>query len=224
MTQIKTVNPATEEEISSFTPMDKGQVFDLVRKAKRAFPEWKKDYEKRRSYIYNLVEYLKKNKTQLAKVATSEMGKALKESVGEVEKCAWALEFYADNGDSFLSDEVLNTDARKSFLTFEPLGVIGSIMPWNFPYWQALRFAAPCLMAGNVIVMKPSRITMQSGIEIEKAFTEAGIPDGIFQTVVGSVESANHLIDSDVNAVTFTGSTNAGKKVGERAALIHLLC
>ncbi|PIN96044.1 MAG: succinate-semialdehyde dehydrogenase, partial [Nitrosopumilus sp. CG10_big_fil_rev_8_21_14_0_10_33_7] len=109
--------------------------------------------------------------------------------------------------------------ARKSFLTFEPLGVIGSIMPWNFPYWQALRFAAPCLMAGNVIVMKPSRVTMQSGIEIEKAFTESGIPDGIFQTLVGSVESANHLIDSDVNAVTFTGSTDAGAKVGQRAAM-----
>jgi succinate-semialdehyde dehydrogenase/glutarate-semialdehyde dehydrogenase/succinyl-CoA reductase len=198
--------------------MDKEQVFQLVGKAKRAFPEWKKDYEKRRSYVYNLVEYLKKNKMELAKVATSEMGKAIKESIGEVEKCAWALEFYADHGDSFLSDEVLNTDARKSFLTFEPLGVIGSIMPWNFPYWQALRFAAPCLMAGNVIVMKPSRITMQSGIEIEKAFTESGMPDGIFQTVVGSVESANHLIDSDVNAVTFTGSTDAGAKVGERAA------
>ncbi|QLH05322.1 succinate-semialdehyde dehydrogenase [Nitrosopumilus oxyclinae] len=218
MSQITTVNPTTGEDITNFSAMDKNQVFDLVGKAKRAYPEWKKDYEKRRSYIYNLVEYLKKNKTELAKVATSEMGKPLKESIGEVEKCAWALEFYADHGDSFLADEVLNTDARKSFLTFEPLGVIGSIMPWNFPYWQALRFAAPCLMAGNVIVMKPSRVTMQSGIEIEKAFTESGIPDGIFQTVVGSVESANHLIDSDVNAVTFTGSTNAGAKVGERAA------
>ncbi|MDH5417687.1 MAG: aldehyde dehydrogenase family protein, partial [Nitrosopumilus sp.] len=218
MNQITTVNPATGENIKTYSAMDKNQVFDLVKKAKKAFPEWKKDYEKRRSYIYNLVEYLKKNKTSLAKIATSEMGKALKESIGEVEKCAWALEFYADHGDSFLADEVLNTDARKSFLTFEPLGVIGSIMPWNFPYWQALRFAAPCLMAGNVIVMKPARITMQSGIEIEKAFTESGIPDGIFQTVVGSVESANHLIDSDVNAVTFTGSTIAGAKVGERAA------
>ena len=218
MSQISTVNPTTEEEIETYSPMDKNQVFELVGKAKRAYPEWKKEYEKRKSYIYNLVEYLKKNKTRLATVATSEMGKPLKESIGEVEKCAWALEFYADHGDSFLSDEVLNTDARKSFLTFEPLGVIGSIMPWNFPYWQALRFAAPCLMAGNVIVMKPSRVTMQSGIEIEKAFTESGMPDGIFQTVVGSVESANHLIDSDVNAVTFTGSTNAGAKVGERAA------
>ena len=218
LNQISTVNPSTGEEINTFSAMDKNQVFDLVGKAKRAYPEWKKEYEKRRSYIYNLVEYLKKNKTELATVATTEMGKPLKESIGEIEKCAWALEFYADHGDSFLSDEVLNTDARKSFLTFEPLGVIGSIMPWNFPYWQALRFAAPCLMAGNVIVMKPSRVTMQSGIEIEKAFTESGMPDGIFQTVVGSVESANHLIDSDVNAVTFTGSTNAGAKVGERAA------
>lgn len=218
MSQITTVNPTTGENITTFQVMDKDQVFDLVRKAKRAFPEWKKDYEKRRSYVYNLVEHLKKNKTELARVATAEMGKALKESIGEVEKCAWALEFYADHGDSFLSDEVLNTDARKSFLTFEPLGVIGSIMPWNFPYWQALRFAAPCLMAGNVIVMKPSRVTMQSGIEIEKAFVEAGVPDGIFQTVIGSVDSANHLIDSDVNAVTFTGSTGAGAKVGERAA------
>ena len=219
LNQITTVNPATGENITTYSAMGENQVFELVRKAKRAFPEWKKDYEKRRSYIYNLIEYLKKNKVRLAKIATDEMGKTLKESIGEVEKCAWALEFYADHGDSFLSDEVLNTDARKSFLTFEPLGVIGSIMPWNFPYWQALRFAAPCLMAGNVIVMKPSRITLQSGIEIEKAFTESGMPDGIFQTVVGSVDSANHLIDSDVNAVTFTGSTNAGAKVGERAAI-----
>ncbi len=219
LSQIVTINPATGEEISTYSAMDRNQVFELVRKAKRAFPEWKKDYEQRRSYVYNLVEYLKKNKIELAKVATTEMGKTLKESIGEIEKCAWALEFYADHGDSFLSDEVLNTDARKSFLTFEPLGVIGSIMPWNFPYWQALRFAAPCLMAGNVIVMKPSRITLQSGIEIEKAFTESEIPDGIFQTVIGSVDSANHLIDSDINAVTFTGSTNAGAKVGERAAV-----
>ncbi len=219
MNQITTVNPATGEEISKFTPMDRDQVFQLVGKARRAFPEWKKDYGKRRSYIYNLVEYLKKNKTELAKIATLEMGKPLKESIGEVEKCAWALEFYADHGDSFLADEVLNTDARKSFLTFEPLGVIGSIMPWNFPYWQALRFAAPCLMGGNVIVMKPSSITLQSGIEIEKAFTESGVPDGIFQKLIASVDTANHLIDSEVNAVTFTGSTSAGRKVAQRAAL-----
>ena len=113
MSQITTVNPTTGEDIANYSAMDKSQVFNLVGKAKRAYPEWKKDYEKRRGYIYHLVEYLKKNKTELAKVATTEMGKPLKESIGEVEKCAWALEFYADHGDSFLSDEVLNTDARK---------------------------------------------------------------------------------------------------------------
>ncbi len=218
MSQIITVNPATEEKIASYDPMDKNQIDQLVQKSKNAFFEWRKDDKKRRGCIYNLVEYLKKNKKELAKIASAEMGKVLKEAIGEVEKCAWALEFYADHGSSFLSEEVLNTDARKSFITFEPLGVIGSIMPWNFPYWQALRFAAPCLMAGNTIIMKPSRVTMQCGIEIEKAFSESGFPDGIFQTVVGSVESANHLIDSQVNAVTFTGSTNAGAKVGERAS------
>ena len=124
------------------------------------------------------------------------------------------------HGESFLSDEVLNTDARKSFVTFEPLGVIGSIMPWNFPFWQAIRFAAPCLMAGNVIVMKPASITPQSGIEIEKAFKESGMPDGIFQCAVGSVETANRLIDSaGIDAVTFTGSAKVGAKVGQRAAM-----
>lgn len=218
MTQITTINPATEEQISSYEPMGRERVNRLVEKAKRAFPEWRKDFDKRRGHIYNLVQYLNKNKAHLAKVATTEMGKTIKESISEIEKCAWALEFYADHASSFLAEEVLNTDARKSFITFEPLGVIGSIMPWNFPYWQGLRFAAPCLMAGNTIIMKPSRVTLQCGIEIEKAFIDSGFQEGVFQTLVGSVESANHLIDSEVNAVTFTGSTNAGAKVAERAS------
>lgn len=218
MNQIETVNPATGGSIAAYEVMDRDRVLGVVAKAREAFSEWKADYEKRRSYAYNLVEYLKRNKARLARIATAEMGKVIKESISEVEKCAWALEFYADHGDSFLADEVLNTDARKSFLTFEPLGVIGSIMPWNFPYWQALRFAAPSLMAGNVIVMKPSRITPQSGIEIEKAFADAGMPEGVFQTITGSVESANHLIDSGTSAITFTGSTRAGMEVGRRAA------
>ena len=218
MTQITTVNPATEEQIASYDPMSKERVSRLVEKARRAFPEWKKDFERRRGNVYNLVQYLNKNKTKLAKIATAEMGKPINESIGEVEKCAWALEFYADHASSFLAEEILNTDARKSFITFEPLGVIGSIMPWNFPYWQGLRFAAPCLMAGNTIIMKPSRITTQCGIEIEKAFIDSGFSEGIFQTLIGSVESANHLIDSDVNAITFTGSTHAGSKVAERTS------
>ena len=112
------------------------------------------------------------------------MGKPLKESLAEVEKCAWAMEFYGDNGEMFLNQEVMNTDARKSFVSFEPIGIIASIMPWNFPYWQALRFAAPSLMAGNTIVLKPASVTMQCGIEMENMFLKTGFPEGIFQTLI----------------------------------------
>lgn len=216
--KITTINPATDELLAEYDPMDQEQVDRMVARAKRSFPEWRRSYASRQGYIYDLADYLLKHKYELAEVATREMGKIIRESLGEVEKCARTMTYYADHGDSFMADEVLNTDARKSFLAFEPLGVIGSIMPWNFPYWQALRFAAPCLMAGNVIVMKPSRVTIQSGLEMMKAFAEAGVPDGVFQAMVGSVKSANHLIDSQVAAVTFTGSTQAGAQVGRRVA------
>jgi succinate-semialdehyde dehydrogenase/glutarate-semialdehyde dehydrogenase/succinyl-CoA reductase len=204
--------------------MTQEQIKNQVTKSKTAFREWKNNLEKRKSCLYSLTDYLRKNKIKLAEVATKEMGKVLKESISEVEKCAWALEFYADNGSNFLSDEVLNTDARKSFVTFEPLGVIGSIMPWNFPYWQALRFAAPSLIAGNTIVMKPSSVTMQCGLEMEKACKETGFPEGVFQTLVGSSDAATHLIESDVNAVTFTGSTRVGAMVGQKAASLLKKC
>ncbi|MFM8659043.1 MAG: NAD-dependent succinate-semialdehyde dehydrogenase [Candidatus Nitrosotenuis sp.] len=221
---ITTINPATSEPISTFESMSKDQVQNQVSKSRSAFSSWKNDLETRRAALYHLTDYLRKNKVRLAEMATKEMGKVLKEAISEVEKCAWALEFYADNGGTLLSDEILNTDARKSFVTFEPLGIIGSIMPWNFPYWQALRFAAPSLIAGNTIVMKPSSVTMQCGIEIEKACTEAGVPEGVFQTLVGGSESANHLIEADVNAVTFTGSTKVGAMVGQKSASLLKKC
>jgi acyl-CoA reductase-like NAD-dependent aldehyde dehydrogenase len=145
------------------------------------------------------------------------MGKAIKEARSEIEKCAWAMEYFADNGKIFVTDEVINADARKTFITFQPIGVIGSIMPWNFPYWQALRFAAPSLMVGNTIVLKPASATMQCGIEIENAFKKIGLPDGVFQTLVGDSSIAESMIDSDINAVTFTGSVSAGAKVAQRA-------
>ena len=107
---------------------------------------------------------------------TIEMGRPIKEARAEVDKCAWVMEYFADNGKIFLNEEVINTDARKITVAFEPLGVIGSIMPWNFPYWQGLRFGAPSLMAGNTIVLKPASATMGCGLEIEKAFTKSGIP------------------------------------------------
>jgi acyl-CoA reductase-like NAD-dependent aldehyde dehydrogenase len=215
--KVKTINPATEEVLSEYKIMTKEQINDKVKKAENTFQDWKKDAGKRTDLLHDFATQLRKDKEELARIATNEMGKAIKEARSEVEKCAWAMEYYADNGQILSTDEVLNTDARKTVIRFQPIGVIGSIMPWNFPYWQALRFAAPSLMIGNTIVLKPASATMQCGIEIETTFNKVGLPDGVFQTLVGDSSIAESLIDSDINAVTFTGSVPVGAKVAQRA-------
>ena len=216
--QLTTINPATEEVINTYDIATKEQINEKTKKAHSAHLDWKKDMDKRADHIHDFAQQLIKNKEELARKITQEMGKAIKEARSEVEKCAWVMEYYADNGKTFVNEEVINTDARKSTVVFEPIGVIGSIMPWNFPYWQALRFAAPSLMVGNTIVLKPASATMGCGLEIENAFSRSGVPDGVFQTVVLDGAGADILIDSeDVNAVTFTGSVSAGGKVAQRA-------
>jgi len=212
-----TLNPATEEILNEYDIMTKEKINESVARAREAFSDWKTDIHKRADSLYAFAREFRKNRENLARTSTQEMGKAIKESRSEIDKCAWTIEYYADNGRIFTSDEVVNTEARKSVIIFEPVGVIGSIMPWNFPYWQALRFAAPSLMAGNTIVLKPASATMQCGIEIEKTFINAGIPRGIFQTLIGDSSIAETLIDSDINAVTFTGSVQVGGKVAQRA-------
>jgi len=217
---VKTKNPVTEEILDEYDILNKQQINEATKKAKDAFVrEWSTlSIDKRTGFLHDFAAELRKNKEHLAKTATLEMGKVIKESKSEVEKCAWATEYFADNGKSFLNDEIINTDARKTFVTFQPIGVIGSIMPRNFPYWQALRFAAPSLMVGNTIVLKPASATMQCGLEIQNMFTAVGLPDGVFQSLTGDSSVAENLIDSqDVNAVTFTGSVYAGAKVAQRA-------
>jgi len=215
---IKTINPSTGEVIQEYDNITKDEIINKTKKAKEAFYEWKKDYNKRVGLLHDFAQQLQKDKENLARTATMEMGKAIKEARSEVEKCAWAIEYFADNGPLFSTDEVINADARKTVVSFEPIGVIGSVMPWNFPYWQALRFAAPSLMVGNTAVLKPASATMQCGIQIEKTFNKAGFPDGIFQTLVGDSSIVESLIDSQyVNAMTFTGSVIAGAKVAQRA-------
>ncbi len=214
---VKTINPATEEVIAEYQIISKEKINETIKKSRTAFNDWKKDIKERAEFVHALADELRKNKTDLARIMTKEMGKPIKESLSEVEKCAWVMEVYGDNGEIFLNSELINTDARKSVLSFEPIGIIGSIMPWNFPYWQAIRFAAPSLMAGNTIVLKPASATMQCGIEIENTFKKAGFPDGIFQTLVGDSSIVESMIDSDINAVTFTGSPVAGAIVAQRA-------
>ncbi|HZA08021.1 MAG TPA: NAD-dependent succinate-semialdehyde dehydrogenase [Nitrososphaeraceae archaeon] len=215
---IKTINPATEEVLNQYHIVNKEQINDISRKAKNAFAEWSLNINKRVDFLHDFADELRKNKDRLAKTATAEMGKVIKESRSEVEKCAWVIEYFADNGEIFIKDEVVNTDARKSVISFQPIGVIGSIMPWNYPYWQALRFAAPSLIVGNTTVLKPASATMQCGIEIENTFKKIGLQEGVFQTLVGDSSSAETLIDSDnISAVTFTGSVSAGAKVAQKA-------
>jgi acyl-CoA reductase-like NAD-dependent aldehyde dehydrogenase len=216
---IKTINPSTEEVLNQYEIISKEEINDITRKAKNKFAEWKVDINKRIDFLHDFADEFRKNKDNLAKIATTEMGKVIKESKSEVEKCAWVIEYFADNGEIFIKDEVVNTDARKSIISFQPLGAIASIMPWNYPYWQALRFAAPSLIVGNTIVLKPASATMQCGIEIENTFKKIGLSDGVFQTLVGNSTVAETLIDSNgISAVTFTGSVSAGAKVAQRAA------
>jgi acyl-CoA reductase-like NAD-dependent aldehyde dehydrogenase len=215
--ELTTINPTTEEILKKYAIMTKENVSMFVKKARDAYKEWEKDLDKRIDSLYHVAKELRKNKENLSRTATNEMGKAIKEARAEIDKCVWAIEYFADNGKNFIHDESFNTDARKSIIKFEPLGVIASIMPWNFPYWQALRFAAPSLIAGNTIVLKPASATMQCGIEIEKTFDKAGLSEGIFKTVIGDSSVAEILVDSDVNAVTFTGSVPVGAKVAQRA-------
>ncbi len=215
--EFETINPTTEDVINQYKNMAKDQINDKVKKSKIAFQEWKKDSNRRIDLLHAFANELRKDKENLARTATSEMGKPIKEARSEVEKCAWAMEYYADNGQILSTDEIINTDARKTVIKFQPIGVVGSIMPWNFPYWQALRFAAPSLMVGNTIVLKPSSATMHCGINIENAFDNIGLPEGVFQTLIGDSRIAESMIDSDINAVTFTGSVPIGAKVAQRA-------
>ena len=214
---VVTINPANERVIHEYDNMTIEQVTKIVDKSRTAFREWKGDIRKRSMILLRLAEQLRKDKESLARIASEEMGKPIKESRSEIEKCAWAVEFYSYNGDILLNNESLNSDANKTMITFQPLGVIASIMPWNFPYWQALRFAAPSLMAGNTIVLKPASATMQCGVEIEKTILKSGAADGVFSTVIGNSKIAEMLIDSNIDGVTFTGSIEIGAKVAQRA-------
>jgi len=216
--KLSTVNPSNGKVISQYDIMGGAEIGKFVKQSRKAFEDWRGlEISKRAEYMQNFAQELRRNKANLARTATQEMGKPLKESLSEIEKCAWAMEYYGDNGPIFINDEVVNTDARRSIITFQPLGVVGSIMPWNFPYWQALRFAAPSLIVGNTIVLKPASATMQCGIEIENSIKNTGLPDGVFKTIVGDSSIAETLIDSDINAVTFTGSVSVGAKVASRA-------
>jgi succinyl-CoA reductase len=218
--QISTINPTTGGVIASYPVTPTEHISEIVSSAKSAFQGWKKkDLVERCDYIRTLAKILKKNKEDYAHIITEEMGKPIIQSYAEIEKCCWLCEYYSEYAESFLRDEIIPTEFRKSFVSFEPLGIVAGIMPWNFPFWQAMRYIVPTLIAGNVTVLKHSSICIGSSVKIKEAFEDTGFPENVFQMVIGDYRAGEALVKSKIDAVSVTGSVNTGKRVAELAAI-----
>jgi len=212
---IQTINPTTGEVLETFEPYSEQQVNQALDQARQAFLHWRTNsFAERGKYLHSVASHLRDHKTELARIAVLEMGKSITEAEAEVEKCAWNCDFFAENAESFLRDEKVASNASESYVAFRPLGVVLAIMPWNFPYWQVFRFAAPTLMAGNTSVLKHASNVSRVALEIERIFQEAGLPQGVLRTVLVPGSETGRLIeDSRIAAVTLTGSEAAGVEV-----------
>jgi succinate-semialdehyde dehydrogenase/glutarate-semialdehyde dehydrogenase len=219
MESMRSVNPATGEIIGDFELDTEYIVEDKIRLSGKDFTDWKSTSPFDRSmYLDNVAGILRERKQELAEMITREMGKTIKESLGEIEKCAVLSEYFARNVERFLAAEFVDTDAETSGFLYEPLGTILNIMPWNFPFWQAMRTAVPALAGGNVVLLKHSSNVPGCALEIEKIFCAAGLPPGAYQTLLIRGELASGLISRDeISAVSFTGSNPAGEKVAAEA-------
>jgi succinate-semialdehyde dehydrogenase / glutarate-semialdehyde dehydrogenase len=217
---IGSINPATGEKLKEFQPQKDVDIEKALRNAAAAFEIYRGEaFTRRAQSMIEVATLLEREKNELAKVITLEMGKLFRDSVAEIEKCARGCRYYAENAERFLEDEVAQTDARRSYLHYEPMGPILAIMPWNFPFWQVFRFAAPALMAGNVGILKHAANVPQCALAIEQIFCRAGFDEGIFQTLLIETEQVERLIvDPRIKAVTLTGSEKAGSAVGSTAA------
>jgi acyl-CoA reductase-like NAD-dependent aldehyde dehydrogenase len=217
--KIETINPSNGKIIASYDNMSSEEISQKVKKARTAFEKWRKlDISERTAFMRSLGRVMRKNKDEYAILTTEEMGKPIRQSIAEIEKCAWVCDYYADHAESFLRDELIPTEFRKSFVSFEPLGVVAGIMPWNFPFWQVMRYAVPTLTAGNVGILKHSSISLGSALKIEQAFKDAGFPDDVFQSIIGDYRAGEALIQSQIDAVSVTGSINTGRRVAELAS------
>jgi len=212
---IQSVNPATEEVIQTFEPFSASRVNEALEQAHTAFLSWREtSFAERSMLLRRVANYLREHQAELARTATLEMGKPLVESEAEIEKCAWNCEYYAENAEKFLADEQIATNATESYVAFRPLGVVLALMPWNYPFWQVIRFAAPALMAGNTAVLKHASNVSRCALAIERIFRECDLPAGVFRTVlVPGAETGKLIADPRVAAVTLTGSEEAGVAV-----------
>lgn len=217
---LQSINPYTGIVIESYKPDTPKVIQEKIELSYAAAPSWSQlSIKQRAAYLSKLSEYLKTNKEIMGRMATDEMGKPISQSIAELEKCAFTLQYYAEHGEAFLKEEKIKTDASESFVTFEPLGTVLAIMPWNFPYWQVFRAMGPILISGNTMLLKHASNVTGCGLAIQKAMDDCGFPKGVFQLLqIKSDAVAPVISDPRIHAITFTGSTDAGRKVAATAA------
>jgi len=208
-------NPATGEVLAEYDTWDPVRIEQALATATETQPAWAaRPFAERRALLARAAAVLRERREHYARLVTSEMGKLYREALGEVDKCALACDYYAEHGERFMADEAIESDAGKSFVAYQPLGVVLAVMPWNFPLWQVIRFAAPALMAGNVGLLKHASNVPQCALALEEVFREAGFPAGCFQTLMISASQVEGVLrDPRVAAATLTGSEPAGRSV-----------
>ncbi|HEX6288967.1 MAG TPA: NADP-dependent succinic semialdehyde dehydrogenase [Herpetosiphonaceae bacterium] len=216
---IATINPATGETLKRFEPLTDEQIDAKIAHAVETFRSYRRtSFGERAANMLRAAEILEDEKEQWGRLMTTEMGKTLQSAIAEAEKCAWACRYYADHAEQMLADEVIQTNATCSYIRYQPLGPILAVMPWNFPFWQVFRFAAPALMGGNVGLLKHASNVPECALAIEEILRRAGFPEGAFQTLlIGSDKVRQVLEDERVRAATLTGSEPAGSQVASRA-------
>ena len=215
MATTTSINPYNSQELNSYKNHTKAEVSKLIDKAHNRFYSWREtSFSERKKLMMAAALELKENKAEYAEMMTLEMGKPISQAIAEVEKCAWVCEYYAEQAEKQLQNEIIKTDAHKSYVSFEPLGVVLAIMPWNYPFWQVFRFAAPALMAGNIGILKHASNVFGSALNIEKVFMRAGFPENCFTTLLVGSEAIEEIIENEkIKAVTLTGSGPAGSSV-----------
>jgi succinate-semialdehyde dehydrogenase/glutarate-semialdehyde dehydrogenase len=223
---LRSINPATGELVAEFAPHSPSEINEAVAAAHAAFEHWRRiPLAARAEKLRALAKMLRQQRDHCARLASEEMGKPITEALAEIEKCAWVCEYYAEHGPAMLADEPVKTEARESFITFQPLGVVLAVMPWNFPFWQFFRAAAPILLGGNALVLKHASNVPRCALAIEHLFREAAWPADLVRVILAGPEGAGAALAHElVCGVTLTGSAAAGAQVAAQAGSVLKKC
>lgn len=216
---VTTINPFTGKHIKTYNLHTKQEIDSVLLTGEKTFESWKKtNIKERTSLLKKLAKQLEKKREDLSALMTAEMGKPIAQSRAEIDKCVWLCDFYAKNADNFLSDAIIDTEAQESFISYDPIGGVLAVMPWNYPFWQVFRFAVPTLTAGNVGVLKHAANVTGCALAIQELFTDAGYPKGCFQTIIADHKATETVLESSfIQAVSVTGSEKAGKSIASIA-------